>query len=317
MAQAAMAVPASATATEMEQAMNEAAVVVEAARPTAQNLFFAVRTVKAAALETLGPGGGGISDGLHDRFVKAAVSSAQAIADDDAACCKAIGEHGAVLFEKHGHRVSTHCNAGWLAFVDWGSALSPIFVANAQASTSNSKQKPFVWVDETRPRYGLQGANLTAWELQQQGIEHAVIADNATGHYMRTGEVDFVIVGSDRIAANGDVVNKIGTYSSAVCAAANGIPFYVAAPTTTIDPNSPTGDAVEIEERDGEEVQYTTGVLECGTEATVRTTSPGSPARNPAFDVTPAHLVAGIITEHGIVPATPEGIAKVARYQPS
>lgn len=154
MAQAAMAVPASATATEMEQAMNEAAVVVEAARPTAQNLFFAVRTVKAAALETLGPGGGGISDGLHDRFVKAAVSSAQAIADDDAACCKAIGEHGAVLFEMHGHRVSTHCNAGWLAFVDWGSALSPIFVANAQASTSNSKQKPFVWVDETRPRYG-------------------------------------------------------------------------------------------------------------------------------------------------------------------
>jgi S-methyl-5-thioribose-1-phosphate isomerase len=222
-------------------------------RPTAQNLFYAVHTVYGAAIAAARAAAAGspavVSAGAAAR--RAAIETAQSIADDDAACCRAIGEHGAALLG-NGSRVSTHCNAGWLAFVDWGSALSPIFVAQEQG------KRPFVWVDETRPR--LQGANLTAWELEQQGVEHAVIADNAGGYFMRRGEVDLVIVGSDRIAANGDVANKIGTYSSAVVARSLGIPFYVAAPTTTIDPDCPSGDDIPIEERDQDELHCTTGV---------------------------------------------------------
>ena len=235
---------------------------------------------------------------------EAAMGSALAIAEDDSECCRRIGEHGNALITD-GMRISTHCNAGWLAFVDWGSAISPIYAAH------RAGKRPFVWVDETRPR--LQGANLTAWELSQEGVPHSVIADNATGHYMQRGEIDMVIVGSDRIAANGDVANKIGTYSSAVVAAANGIPFYVAAPTTTIDASCASGDLIPIEERGEDEVQWTSGWDDSGAFSRVRTMPAGSGARNPAFDVTPAHLVAGIITEKGIVPATPEGIASVAR----
>jgi S-methyl-5-thioribose-1-phosphate isomerase len=235
---------------------------------------------------------------------EAAVAEAQAIADDDAACCEAIGRHGAHLVE-HGMKVNTHCNAGWLAFVDWGSALSPIYAAAREG------RRAFVWVDETRPRG--QGAQLTAWELGQEGVDHAVIADNATGFYMNRGEIQLCIVGSDRIAANGDVANKIGTYSSAVVAKANGIPFYVAAPTTTIDPECPSGADIPIEERSSDEVRYTWGWSDEGRFVRVRTTPERSPARNPAFDVTPAELVAGIVTERGIVPATREGIAAVAR----
>ena len=275
--------------------MAEAARVVEATRPTAQNLFYAVNTV-LAAIQREG------SDVAKAR--EAAVATAHAIADDDAACCEAIGNHGGPLIGDEA-RVSTHCNAGWLAFVDWGSAISPIYRAHRDG------RKPFVWVDETRPRS--QGARLTAWELAQEGVAHAVIADNSTGHILRTGQVDLVIVGSDRIAANGDVANKIGTYSSALAAKASGVPFYVAAPTTTIDTGCPTGDAIPIEERSPDEVLYTWGWSDSGEFMRVRTAPTASTARNFAFDVTPAALVAGIITEKGVVPATPEGIASVAR----
>jgi len=268
---------------------------IERTRPTAQNLFYATRRV-LGAIEAQG-------DDLAAAR-NAAVAEAVAIADDDAACCEAIGRHGAALLGDR-TRVSTHCNAGWLAFVDWGSALSPIYVAQRQG------KRPFVWVDETRPRS--QGARLTAWELGQEGVDHAVIADNATGHYLQRGEIDMVIVGSDRIAANGDVANKIGTYSSAVVARAHGVPFYVAAPTTTIDPACPTGLDIPIEEREADEVRWTWGWSDDGSFVRVRTTPQTSNARNPAFDMTPAELVAGIITEKGVVPATPAGMASVWR----
>ncbi len=264
-------------------------------RPTAQNLFYGIRAV-LQAVEAEG------SNLAHAR--EAAVAAAQAVADDDAECCRAIGEHGAPLIP-HAARVSTHCNAGWLAFVDWGSALSPIYVAHRAGNPVH------VFVDETRPRS--QGARLTAWELASEGVPHSVIADNAAGHLMQRGEIDMVIVGSDRIAANGDVANKIGTYSSAVVAHRHEIPLYVAAPTTTIDPQCPTGMDIPIEERGGEEVSHTWGWSDDGQFIRVRTTPVVSTTRNPAFDVTPAELVTGIITEHGVVPATPAGIARVAR----
>jgi methylthioribose-1-phosphate isomerase len=291
MAQAAIAAPDRG----FFDAMAEAAEVIGDTRPTAQNLFYAIeRVLKAIEAEGDHP----------DKARAAALACAQAIADDDAACCQSIGEKGLPLIP-HGSRISTHCNAGWLAFVDWGSALSPIYAAH------RAGHAPFVWVDETRPRS--QGARLTAWELSQEGVAHAVIPDNATGHFMQRGEIDLVIVGSDRIAANGDVANKIGTYSSAVVAKANNIPFYVAAPTTTIDVNCIDGTAIPIEERSPDEVLFTWGWSDTGNFMRVRTAPESSSARNPAFDVTPAELVAGIITEKGIVDATPEGIAQVAR----
>jgi len=273
----------------------EAAETLRNTRPTAQNLFFGIDTVLAA-----------IAKAGDDRALarKYAVEAAQGVADDDAACCEAIGQNGAHLISE-GDGVATHCNAGWLAFVDWGSALSPMFAAHRQG------QKFKVFVDETRPRS--QGARLTAWELGQEGIEHYVIADNATALLMRRGEVQLVIVGADRIAANGDVANKIGTYPTALAAADNGVPFYVAAPTTTIDPNCPDGDAIPIEERGAEEVRYTWGQTDDGQFVRVRTTPADSPARNLAFDVTPARLIAGIITEKGILPATREAMLKAAR----
>ena len=291
MAQAALR----ADAATFHQDMATAADVVHATRPTAQNLFYAVKTVLGAIA-----GQGDNIQAARD----AAVAAAMDLADDDAACCRAIGEHGEPLVPNKG-RISTHCNAGWLAFVDWGSAMSPVYVAQ------RAGKKPFVWVDETRPRS--QGARLTAWELAMEGVDHAVICDNAAGHYMRTGEVDMVIVGSDRIAANGDVANKIGTYTSALAAKANGIPFYVAAPTTTIDPDCPTGADIPIEERSQDEVRFTWGWSDDGTFMRVRTVPEQSSGRNPAFDVTPAELVTGIITEKGVVSASVEGIASVAR----
>ncbi len=293
MAQAALAAPEDG----FHDYIAQAAAFVQDTRPTAQNLFYAVRRV----LRTIQAQGDDLQAARD-----AAVAEAQAIADDDAACCEAIGNHGAPLVPQ-GARISTHCNAGWLAFVDWGSAISPIYVAHRQG------KHPFVWVDETRPRS--QGARLTAWELAQEGVPHAIISDNATGHIMRTGQVDMVIVGSDRIAANGDVANKIGTYSSAVAAAANGIPFYVAAPTTTIDPDCPSGDDIPIEERSEDEVLYTWGWSDTGEFIKVRTAPTESRARNFAFDVTPAALVAGIITERGVVEASVEGIGAVARRE--
>jgi S-methyl-5-thioribose-1-phosphate isomerase len=280
---------------EFHDYMARAAHTLSNTRPTAQNLFYGIKTVMAA-IEAEG------SDLAQARAM--AIAAAQAVADDDAACCQAIGQHGAPLIPD-GARISTHCNAGWLAFVDWGSAISPIYVAHRQG------KKVFVFVDETRPRS--QGSRLTAWELGQEGVPHAVIADNSTGHFMQRGEIDMVIVGSDRIAANGDVANKIGTYSSAVCAAANGIPFYVAAPTTTIDPDCPSGADIPIEERSGDEVAYAWGWSDEGQFTRVRTAPTSSTARNPAFDMTPAALVKGIITEKGVVEASVEGIASVAR----
>jgi len=275
--------------------IQDAANTLSNTRPTAQNLFYGIRTVLQAI------------ESEQDNITQAraaAQAAAQAVADDDAHCCESIGGHGAPLIPRNA-RISTHCNAGWLAFVDWGSAISPIYVAHRSGNPVH------VLVDETRPRS--QGARLTAWELGGEGVAHSVIADNATGHLMQRGEIDMVIVGSDRIAANGDVANKIGTYSSAVVAKAHGIPFYVAAPTTTIDSDCPSGMDIPIEERSGEEVCYTWGWSDDGVFTRVRTTPTNSSARNPAFDVTPAELVAGIITEKGVIEASPEGIGKVAR----
>jgi S-methyl-5-thioribose-1-phosphate isomerase len=176
--------------------------------------------------------------------------------------------------------------------VDWGTALAPIYVAARQG------KKVFVFVDETRPR--AQGARLTAWELEGEGVAHAIIADNAAGHLIRRGEIDLVMVGADRISANGDVANKIGTYEKALCAVANGIPFYVTAPTSTIDPACPTGNQIPIEERSEDEVLYATGLADDGEMRRVRLAHPGARARNPAFDVTPASHVTKVITQHGI-----------------
>ena len=241
-------------------------------RPTAYDLEHSLEYVMAA-----------IQKSTDLSAVQAqALSAAQTYVDTSAAACKAIGEHGAKLI-KDGCRILTHCNAGALATVDWGTALAPIRMAHAAGKNI------FVYVDETRPR--LQGARLTAWELYQEGIEHAIIADNAAGHFMYRGEVDLVITGADRVARNGDIANKIGTYEKAVVAKENGIPFYVAAPFSTIDFNCKSGADIPIEERAAEEVSSVNGVA---------VASPGSPVRNPAFDVTPAKYITGIITEKGI-----------------
>ncbi|MCD6461113.1 MAG: S-methyl-5-thioribose-1-phosphate isomerase [Thermoplasmata archaeon] len=211
--------------------------------------------------------------------VKAAEEYCQGVVEK----CRLIGEHGAGLIED-GYRVLTHCNAGALATVDWGTALAPIRMAHREGG------RVFVWVDETRP--WLQGSRLTAWEMVQEGIDHRIIVDNAAGYYMARGEVDLVIVGADRVTKNGDVVNKIGTYEKAVVARDNNIPFYVAVPSTTLDPGMEAGRDVPIEERAEEEVLEFKGVR----------VAPGeSRAGNPVFDVTPARLVSGYITERGIV----------------
>jgi len=250
-------------------------------RPTAQDLFHSVKRVLEAAE--------GASSVEAAR--RAAVDAAEALADENAAAGEAIGRHGAELLPD-GARVLTHCNAGWLAFVDWGSALAPVYMAARQG------KKIFVYVDETRPR--LQGARLTSWELQGEGIDHAIVADNAAGHLMRRGMVDVVIVGADRIAANGDVANKIGTYEKAVVAHESGIPFYVTAPLSTIDPECPNGEAIPIEERSPDEVLYVIGADEDGRIRRVRIAPKGAQALNPAFDVTPARYVTAIITQSGV-----------------
>ncbi|NLG26344.1 MAG: S-methyl-5-thioribose-1-phosphate isomerase [Chloroflexi bacterium] len=250
-------------------------------RPTAHDLFYAIDKVLAAAQDAASVAAAR----------QAAVHEAERLADENAAAGRAIGEYGAALIPD-GARILTHCNAGWLAFVDWGSALAPVYVAARQG------KKVFVYADETRPR--CQGASLTAWELEGEGIPHAVIVDNAAGYLMRRGEIDMAFVGADRIATNGDVANKIGTYEKAVCARANGIPFYVTAPISTIDPHCPTGDGIPIEERDQDEVLYAVGRDDEGALRRVRLVHEGGQARNPAFDVTPAEYVTAIITQHGV-----------------
>ena len=209
-----------------------AASLLKSTRPTAQNLFYAVDRVHAAALAPLPNVAAARS---------AACAAADAVAEEDVEAGRLIGGAGASLV-RNGARVLTHCNAGWLAFTDWGTALSPIYRAKREG------RRVFVWVDETRPR--LQGARLTAWELAGEGIEYRIIPDNAAGHFMNRGEVDLVIVGADRIAANGDTANKIGTFEKAVLARECGVPFYVAAPTSTIDPLCPRGESIPIEERE-------------------------------------------------------------------
>jgi len=288
MAQALLEAPQS----EPQAYIREAAARLRATRPTAQNLFYAIDRVLAASEPFLQTG-----DLIRAR--DQGVLEAQRIADEDAAACQQIGECGAALIED-GARVATHCNAGWLAFVDWGSALSPIYSAHRQGKSV------FVWVDETRPRR--QGARLTAWELGQEKVPHKILCDGASASLMRNSLVDLVIVGSDRIAANGDVANKIGTYPAALAAREAHIPFYVAAPSSTLDPTCPSGVEIPIEERGQEEVHYIWGRLDSGEQARVRVTPEGSEAGNPAFDITPASLVTGIITEFGIIEASPAGI---------
>ena len=230
-----------------------------------------------------------------------ALAAAEEFANEDARHCRAIGEHGAKLI-RDGMSVLTHCNAGWLAFVDVGSATAPLYAAQAQG------RKFHVFCDETRPRS--QGATLTAWELAQQKVSHQIIADNAAGHLMQRGEIDLVIVGSDRtLGRTGEVANKIGTYTKAVLAKRHGIPFYVAIPLSTIDWNLKSGFDIPIEERHEHEVLGAWGVLETrnaelrtrnGKRAYVRVANPTSGARNPGFDVTPSDLITGIITPVGV-----------------
>jgi methylthioribose-1-phosphate isomerase len=255
--------------------LGEARRMIESTRPTARNLFYAVEKVYAAALDS--PAG--------------AVEAAYSIANEDAEASRRIGELGNELIpDKAG--IGTHCNAGWLAFVDYGTALSPVYHAFLHGKDI------FVYADETRPRS--QGARLTAWELHQAGIPHAIIPDNAMAWYMAQGRIDLMIVGADRIAANGDTANKIGTLEKAIAAKHFGIPFYVAAPTSTIDRDCPGGQHIIIEERDPDEVLYQDGITLDGRREKVLVCSPGSPALNPAFDVTPANLITAFITEQGI-----------------
>ncbi len=220
------------------------------------------------------------------------LAAAEAFADEEVEQCRAIGRQGAPLI-RQGMNVLTHCNAGWLAFVDVGSATAPLYAAQAQG------RRFHVFCGETRPRS--QGATLTAWELAQQGISHRIIADNAAGHFMQRGEVDLVIVGSDRtLGRTGEVANKIGTYTKAVLAKRHGIPFYVAIPLSTIDWSLKSGLAIPIEERHEDEVLGAWGITQAGRRAYVRVANPLSGARNPGFDVTPAELITGLITPAGI-----------------
>ena len=255
--------------------VNKAAEVIKGTRPTAQNLFYAVNKV------------------LKAKNKEEAVRIANEISNEDVNACKKIGEYGESLIEDN-FNVLTHCNAGWLAFVDWGSALSPIYTAKRKG------KNVFVYVDETRPR--CQGSRLTAFELAEEEIPHAVIADNAAGHFMKQGKINIVITGADRIAANGDTANKIGTYTKAVLAKENNIPFYIAAPTATIDFNCKSGEEIPIEERGEEEVKDMFGLNDSGM-SKISIANRKSPAKNPAFDVTPAKYITGIITEKGIVKA--------------
>jgi methylthioribose-1-phosphate isomerase len=262
---------ASALANDLE----DAAKVLEAARPTAVNLSWAVaRQLKVAT-----------SSGSYnvEDIKNALLVEAQQIADDDVILNRRMGFNGAELIDD-GDTILHHCNTGALAAVDWGTALGVVFAAHEQG------KRIHVLVDETRPR--LQGARLTAWELQQRGISFDLIVDNAAGHFMRTGQVNIVLVGSDRTAANGDVANKIGTYKLAVVAKENGVPFYPVVPTSTVDLSLANGDLIPIEERDQNEV----------LKAIDRPIAPeGITARNPAFDVTPYRYVTGIVTESRIV----------------
>jgi methylthioribose-1-phosphate isomerase len=271
--------------------------VLAATRPTAINLRWALDEMKKA-----------VQNQPREARVAAAFARAAEICDEDVETCRKIGEHGVGLIKAHaekkrGERVNilTHCNAGWLATVDWGTALAPIYRAYDEGIPVH------VWVDETRPRN--QGASLTAFELKAHGVPHTIIADNTGGHLMQYGLVDLCIVGTDRTTANGDVANKIGTYLKALAAKDNGVQFFVALPHSTIDWSLDDGSVIPIEERDAREVTHTTGQLPDGSIATVAIAPEGSPAANYAFDVTPARLVTGFITERGVTMGSRDGLA--------
>jgi methylthioribose-1-phosphate isomerase len=283
-----------------DAALERAAAMLAVTRPTAVNLRWALSEVERALC--------GVPE---SRRHAAALAKAGEIAAADIAINRAIGGHGAPLIaaawrSKGGTapvEILTHCNAGWLATVDWGTALAPIYRAHDDGIPMH------VWVDETRPRN--QGAGLTAWELGQHGIAHTVVVDNAGGHLMRQGRVDLCLVGTDRTTRAGDVANKIGTYLKALAAQDNGVPFYVALPSPTIDWTIDSGDEIPIEHREAREVTHVEGWSENGKRVAVRLTPPDSPAANYAFDVTPARLVTGLVTERGLCRASRDGLREL------
>jgi len=278
--------------------VDQAALRLRATRPTAVNLAWAVQRLRAAIATGDSPG----------QMRQMAKQSALALADEDAAHCRRIGEYGKALISdlaqrKHGQCINilTHCNAGWLAFVDYGSATAPIYAAFDAGIDLH------VWVDETRPRN--QGASLTAWELGQHGVPHTLIADNTGGHLMQHGLVDLVITGADRVTRNGDVANKIGTYLKALAAHDNQVPMVVALPSSTFDFAMRDGVAnIPIEERGADEVRLMTGKTRLGTVETVQICPDSTPARNWGFDVTPARLISKLICERGICDANEAAI---------
>jgi methylthioribose-1-phosphate isomerase len=280
-----------------DAALERASQLLAATRPTAVNLRWALGEMRRNLSAQAPP------DRHHVAMIRAGE-----IADEDVAINSAIGDHGLALIRHIATgrpgavNILTHCNAGWLATVDWGTATAPIYKAHQAGIPVH------VWIDETRPRN--QGAHLTAWEMASHDIPHTLITDNAGGHLMQRGEVDLVITGTDRTTASGDVCNKIGTYLKALAAHDNCVPFYVALPSPTIDWRASDGLAdIPIEQRSGEEVSYVQGKLPDGSAGSVRISPEGTPAANPAFDVTPARLVTGLITERGICPASAEGLA--------
>jgi methylthioribose-1-phosphate isomerase len=290
-----------ATSGSFDKHLTDAAARLADTRPTAVNLTWAIERVRAGLA-------------VNPRFtarekIESARRTAEQIAEEDAEHCRMIGEHGLNLIEQIARRkggkpvnVLTHCNAGWLAFVDYGSALAPVYAAHDLGLPVH------VWVDETRPRS--QGSKLTAWELGQHGVPHTIIADSAGGHLMQRGAVDLVIVGTDRTTCTGDVANKIGTYLKALAAQDNQIPFYVALPSSSFDWTIRDGAEIPIEERGAEEIKHADGWRD-GQAMEVRVAPEGSPAANYGFDVTPRRLVTGLITERGVCKADEKSIAEL------
>lgn len=285
-----------ASSASFDQHLAQAAALLRSTRPTAVNLAWAIeRQLRSIAIGKTAPEKIGI-----------ALKTVREIAEEDQEHCRMIGQHGLNLIEQIAQKkagkpvhVLTHCNAGWLAFVDYGSATAPIYAAHDNGLPVH------VWVDETRPR--CQGSKLTAWELGEHGVPHTLIADSAAGHLMQHGEVDLVIVGSDRTTYTGDVANKIGTYLKALAAKDNNIPFYVALPSSSFDWKIRDGSEIPIEERDPKEIKHADGWLE-GRQVEVRVAPEGTSAANYGFDVTPRRLVTGLITERGVCEANEKSI---------
>ncbi len=279
-----------------DEGLERACAMLAATRPTAINLRWALDEMQKT-----------IRNLKREDRIAAAYRRAAEICDEDVETCRKIGEHGLGIIRSHADKkqgetvnILTHCNAGWLACVDWGTALAPIYQAH------DAGIKVHVYVDETRPRN--QGASLTAYELGAHGVPHTLVADNTGGHLMQKKRVDLCLVGTDRTTATGDVANKIGTYLKALAARDNNIPFFVALPYSTIDWSLEDGSTIPIEERDATEVTQMTGKLPDGTIATVQIAPDGTKAANYGFDVTPVHLITGFITERGVTPATRDGL---------